>query len=372
MLVKIAVVGALAAMSLGPAGMLLGIAAFANPAAQAHANCLIQATPAPETAGPGTDTSLPATSQVVLPVTAGTYTITSPYGWRIHPITGIRSLHTGTDFAAPAGTPVMAIAAGKVVATGWNDAYGNQIIVLHNIDGQIVASQYGHLLDGGTHVSVGDLVVAGQHIGDMGSTGNSTGPHLHLEIRPGGADATAVDPAAWLGEHGAQGIDAPTAGGPGCADAVPEPGDLPGAPDPYDGTPDGMVPDPSGTGGLVTTQLAHLYAQTRAAFPHSYWSCYAPRPGMVTDHSIGKACDVTFGNRIGEFPAPQEVAAGWAMAHWLQQHAAELRVHYLIWQGRIWNIDRASEGWRRYDGGAYYDPNSPTGGHYDHLHISVK
>jgi hypothetical protein len=378
MLVKTAAAGAVVAMSIGPVSLLLGIAAFANPAAQAHNGCLIE-TVLPGTAQPvaTTDTAgsggeAPAsTSRVVLPVAAGTYTITSPYGWRTHPITGEYKLHTGTDFAAPAGSPVMAIADGRVVNTSWNVAYGNQIIVVHTIDGQTVASQYAHLQDGGTHVRAGDTVTAGQHIGDIGSTGYSTGPHLHLEIRPGGANGTAVDPERWLAQHGAEGIDAPTTGGPGCVNEVPAPGDLPGAPTPFNGTPGGSVSDPSGTGGWVTRQMAHLYAETRNAFPHSYWSCYSPRPGMVSDHSIGKACDVTYGNRIGEFPAKEHVAAGWQMSHWLIEHAADLHVHYLIWQGKIWSINRASEGWRPYDGGRYYDPSSPTGGHYDHLHISV-
>jgi hypothetical protein len=66
-----------------------------------------------------------------------------------------------------------------------------------------------------------------------------------------------------------------------------------------------------------------------------------------------------------------QLAEGWRMATWLQHHAGALRVEYLIWQGLIWSVARDDEGWRPYDGGGMHGPNSPTGGHYDHLHISV-
>ncbi|GAB3992200.1 M23 family metallopeptidase [Nocardioides marmoraquaticus] len=105
------------------------------------------------------------------------------------------SNHTGLDFAAPSGTPIVSIAAGTVTETGWAGAYGNRTIVTLE-DGTEV--WYCHQTAVG--VKAGQTVSSGQTIGSVGSTGNSTGPHLHLEVRPGGGDP--VDPYAALQAHG--------------------------------------------------------------------------------------------------------------------------------------------------------------------------
>lgn len=103
-----------------------------------------------------------------------------------------RGYHTGLDFAAPSGTPVVAALHGTVVDAGWNGAYGNQITIRH-ADG--TQTTYAHLSS--INVSVGQSVGTGQRIGAVGSTGNSTGPHLHFEvITPGGQ---FINPATWLG-----------------------------------------------------------------------------------------------------------------------------------------------------------------------------
>ena len=146
---------------------------------------------------------------------------------------------------------------------------------------------------------------------------------------------------------------------------------LPPAPAPFTGTPGGRLDDPTGTGGFVTRELAHLIAQTRAGFPDTGWACWSPRPGTASEHPLGRACDVTFGNPIGVFPTDAQVAEGWRMTTWLQQHADALQVQYLIWQGHIWSLARDAEGWRPYHGGGMHDPTTPTGGHYDHLHITT-
>ena len=103
--------------------------------------------------------------------------------------------HTGLDFAAPSGTPIRAVAAGVVTEAGWAGAYGYRTVQTLG-DGTEV--WYCH--QEAYAVQVGDEVVAGQEIGRVGSTGNSTGPHLHLEVRPGAGDP--VDPAAALAAHG--------------------------------------------------------------------------------------------------------------------------------------------------------------------------
>jgi murein DD-endopeptidase MepM/ murein hydrolase activator NlpD len=103
--------------------------------------------------------------------------------------------HTGLDFAAPSGTPIIAVANGKITKTGSAGAYGNQTVQTLE-DGTEI--WYCHQTDIG--VSPGDSVTAGQQIGTVGSTGNTTGPHLHLEVRPGGGDP--VDPFQALVFHG--------------------------------------------------------------------------------------------------------------------------------------------------------------------------
>ena len=105
--------------------------------------------------------------------------------------------HTGVDFAASTGTTVKAVGPGTVVSAGWGGAYGNEVVIQHS-DGSY--SQYGHLSS--LAVSAGQSVSGGQQIGLSGSTGNSTGPHLHFEIRTGPSYGSDIDPLAYLRQHG--------------------------------------------------------------------------------------------------------------------------------------------------------------------------
>jgi murein DD-endopeptidase MepM/ murein hydrolase activator NlpD len=98
--------------------------------------------------------------------------------------------HTGLDFATATGTPVLSALAGEVVQAGWDGAYGNRIIVRHDNG---VKTMYAHLSS--TSVNVGDKVTRGQRIGAVGTTGNSSGPHLHFEVIKKG---TQRDPKAFL------------------------------------------------------------------------------------------------------------------------------------------------------------------------------
>lgn len=105
--------------------------------------------------------------------------------------------HTGIDFHAAEGTSVRSVGAGEVVEAGWDGSYGNNVVIKHN-DGSY--TQYGHLSS--LAVSAGQSVTSGQQIGLAGSTGNSTGPHLHFEARTGAEYGTDIDPLAYLREHG--------------------------------------------------------------------------------------------------------------------------------------------------------------------------
>lgn len=155
-------------------------------------------------------------SRVVFPLPEGTWVHTSDFGPRTDPLTGESAFHSGTDFAAPDGTPILAAADGVVTVAEFSGGYGGLIVIEHRISGATVATAYAHMWQHGIHVTVGERVVAGQHIGDVGSSGRSTGPHLHFEVRPGGTNGEAVDAAKWLNDYNAADLPEATAGA-GCS-----------------------------------------------------------------------------------------------------------------------------------------------------------
>jgi murein DD-endopeptidase MepM/ murein hydrolase activator NlpD len=120
----------------------------------------------------------------------GEIDISSPFGVRIDPFLHVASMHTGIDFRGNVGDPIRATAAGKVVTAGWSGGYGKMVEIDH---GNGLSTRYGHLSE--IDVYVGDSVRIGQIIGRMGSTGRSTGPHVHYETRVNGE---AVDPQKFL------------------------------------------------------------------------------------------------------------------------------------------------------------------------------
>ena len=126
---------------------------------------------------------------VRMPVT-GEIDLTSPFGVRMDPFLHIAAMHTGIDFRGDVGDPIRATAAGTVTAAGWSGGYGKLVEIDH---GNGLATRYGHLSQ--IDVDVGDKVRIGQIIGRLGSTGRSTGPHLHYETR---LDGEAVDPQKFL------------------------------------------------------------------------------------------------------------------------------------------------------------------------------
>jgi murein DD-endopeptidase MepM/ murein hydrolase activator NlpD len=120
----------------------------------------------------------------------GEVEFTSGFGIRTDPFLGRPAMHTGLDFRAAMGDPVRATANGKVASAGWAGGYGRMVEVDH---GNGLSTRYGHLSEIG--VKVGDPIKIGQVIGQVGSTGRSTGPHLHYETR---IDGEAVDPQKFL------------------------------------------------------------------------------------------------------------------------------------------------------------------------------
>ncbi|MBP2652212.1 MAG: envC 2 [Firmicutes bacterium] len=116
--------------------------------------------------------------------------VTSGFGWRTSPWDGSSELHPGIDIANSLGTPVVATADGEVVRSGWGGGYGNIVQINH---GNGIETIYGH--NSQVLVAVGNTVKKGQIISYIGSTGMSTGPHVHYEVRVNG---TAIDPIKYL------------------------------------------------------------------------------------------------------------------------------------------------------------------------------
>lgn len=122
---------------------------------------------------------------------APSYTrISSPYGWRMHPIYNTQKFHTGVDLAAPGGSNILAAETGKVISAGWNGGYGNCLVIDH---GGGMSTLYAHASK--LLVSKGEYVTKGQVIAKVGSTGNSTGNHLHFEVLKSGK---TVNPMGYI------------------------------------------------------------------------------------------------------------------------------------------------------------------------------
>jgi murein DD-endopeptidase MepM/ murein hydrolase activator NlpD len=121
----------------------------------------------------------------VLPVEGGWYS--SNYGWRIDPFNSMRAFHEGMDFMAEVGTPARAAAGGVVAYSDFHPQYGNMVEIDH---GNGLITRYAHLSR--RQVKVGDVVLSGGSIGQVGSTGRATGPHLHFEVRQNGAPLNPV------------------------------------------------------------------------------------------------------------------------------------------------------------------------------------
>jgi murein DD-endopeptidase MepM/ murein hydrolase activator NlpD len=169
-------------ISIGPEYVESGAARYANRSAAPGKAAIVEfsATPPPAPGSVRAAGGLPAG----LPLASAR--LTSGFGWRTHPLSGGWRPHSGVDLAAPHGSPIVATAGGVVGTAGWSGGYGLLVAVSH---GDGVQTRYGHLSR--LAVAPGQQVAAGQVIGYVGSTGDSTGPHLHYEVR---VDGRAIDP----------------------------------------------------------------------------------------------------------------------------------------------------------------------------------
>jgi len=160
-------------------------------AALVATDTIIEVDPAATGAGTSGDASVPAPTTGshawVKPINS--YVMTSGFAWRWG------AFHKGQDLATPVGTPVKAMSSGVILFAGWQPSYGNKVEIKY-WDGTV--SFYAH--NSVVKVKKGDIVAPGQVVSLSGNTGHSTGPHLHVEIRPGGGDP--INPVPWFRSHG--------------------------------------------------------------------------------------------------------------------------------------------------------------------------
>lgn len=189
-----------------------------------------------------------------LPLPPKSYGFTSDYGERCPPTSGASSKHGGIDLAAPNGTPIYAIANGTItkVIDGVVGGQGGTVILATEINGERVDFFYHHMEKSSTFVKVGDQVKAGQQITAVGSTGVSTGPHLHIEVWEGGyGTGTRVDPKGYFSKVGLKVLENASytaLSKPTCVANVPAPLDVPVLPGAVSGSgtqPATPAPSPS-------------------------------------------------------------------------------------------------------------------------------
>jgi murein DD-endopeptidase MepM/ murein hydrolase activator NlpD len=145
----------------------------------------------PVTSTTQTPPPITTTGQIAIYPLLNPSPITSRFGWRTHPLTGMRRFHSGVDIGAPTGAPVVASLSGTVVSAGWNGGYGKAVVIQQ--PNGVRQTLYGHLSE--ISVQAGQTIEQGTVLGLVGSTGNSTGPHLHYEDRvPNGSNWVAIDP----------------------------------------------------------------------------------------------------------------------------------------------------------------------------------
>lgn len=290
--------------------------------------------------------------EVSLPQEAAMEHTTSEFGPRWG------TMHQGIDIAQGQGTPIFAYADGVVAAAGPATGFGQWIVIDHNIDGQVLSTVYGHMMDDGVHVTVGDKVTAGQHIADEGYNGQVEPPgpggsHLHFEVWEGGrlSGGTAVNPRPYL-ERAVE----PGSGDSGSAEGATPPAQTDAAE-----TPEGMEqlqPSPKFTEDNLQVNSVRLGRAVAMNFPEvdtiGGWRPSDPFP----DHPSGRAIDVMIPN----YQTDSGRDLGDRVTEYILGNWDTFDVDYIIWRQQLIYPDSASMMEERGD---------PTQNHFDHVHVSL-
>ena len=289
--------------------------------------------------GPGD--KLAPMGSFIKPVDPSTVTVTSGFGQRWG------TEHQGIDLAGAIGTPIYASADGVVRNAGPADGFGQWVVLDHVQGGQLVSTVYGHIET--YTVAVGEQVRAGQQIATVGNRGQSTGPHLHWEIWPGGWGTAAVDPLPYY-------ESAPAPGDTSAEPITPVPsapphGDLAQPLPPSAGSEQGLQVD-----AKKLARALHLRFGDRIASIGG-WRADG---GYASDHTEGRAVDAMIAN----YRSGDGVALGDEITDYVLANADVLGVEYVIWRQTYYPVGRAPS--------LMEDRGSETENHYDHVHISVR
>lgn len=296
--------------------------------------------------------------ELSLPLKEGDYVVSSTYKGADRPG------HRGIDLAADDGTPMYAMAGGVVAEAGPASGFGQWIVIDHTIDGQAFSTVYGHMWDDGLAVSTGDTVTAGQHIGDVGSNGGSTGPHLHLEVWEGGrlTGGTETDPQPWLDRAvnpGSGGGERPSEDEPSVKDEPDKPApekNKPSAPKSGGEMPDSDIILSKEHLQTDSIRIARAIAQR---FPDVQtiggWRAEDEYP----DHPSGRAVDIMIPN----YESTEGRELGNRIKNYLLTHRDLFNIEYMIWR----QMYIPAEG----QPNQMEDRGNPTENHFDHVHVTT-
>ncbi|NCL75592.1 peptidoglycan DD-metalloendopeptidase family protein [Rhodococcus sp. YH1] len=291
--------------------------------------------------GVGSGDRLAPRGSFLKPVDPSAVTLTSRFGERWG------TQHQGIDLAGAVGTPIYASADAVVRHAGPASGFGQWVVLDHVQGGQLVSTVYGHI-DTYT-VEVGEQVRAGQQIATLGNRGQSTGPHLHWELWPGGWGTEAVDPLPYYEAAPAPGQS--SAGPTTPVPPVPSQGNLAQPLPPSAGSEQGLQVD-----AKKVARAAHLTFGDRIAGIGG-WRADG---GYATDHTEGRAIDVM----IPHHRSGDGVALGDEITDYILANADAFNVEYVIWRQTYYPVGGAPS--------LMEDRGSETQNHYDHVHISVR
>ncbi|MGP5573361.1 peptidoglycan DD-metalloendopeptidase family protein [Corynebacterium casei] len=262
--------------------------------------------------------------------------------------------HQGIDVAQGEGTAIYAFADGVVAEAGSASGFGQWIVIDHQLDGDLVSTVYGHMMDGGVHVKAGDKVKAGQHIADEGYNGEVSPPgpggsHLHFEVWEGGrlSGGTAVNPRPWLDQAVEPGSDS--------GDTDKEAGETT--------APTGrgeLQPDPRFSEENLQLNSVRMGRAIAMNFPGvDTIGGWRPSDATADDHPAGRAVDVM----IPQWQSDKGVELGDQVTEYVLGNWEYFQVDYIIWRQQLIYPDSTS---------TMEDRGSPTQNHFDHVHISLK
>lgn len=324
------------------------------------------------------------------PYTGPNPRVTSPYGYRIHPVTGQRKKHNGVDLGLAEGVPQYAAAPGVVEFAKPYSTCGNAVKIKHGeFKGHQWATMYCHL--SGMNVTAGQKVQAGTKIGITGHTGRVTGAHMHFEVQQDGVaieptqfifDGKEATPQEGMSNDGGS-ADGSNDGGlsseevkkahdawVACGGRVPVSSDSSPSLEPIPGTQEATVPDPTTKNGKITPRMKKFYDEaSKAGFgsPPKGIGCWRPTDTYMKWHPRGNACDYMFAS--GTPATGKALEDGNKFAQWAIDNADRLEVYYIIWQGKMWT--RGTGQWKQYGGYGGASKQNATTGHYDHVHVNV-